>query len=481
MFDGNQVLRFENKFKSSDIGGLGIELKERKGTGNYDLERTKFNHKFVNIETPTLLSQVYSTLNKNGIYYNKGKNTNLLNGAVVTSGPEFFEKLGMKFKESDRTYSVGKKKGKKIMIPDIKSDEDIPEKIKNFFKDSYEFLEEYVGKENIIYAEVHYDEDTPHMHFYFLPIVNQVKRKVFETDKDGNIIKHKIVGKDGIERDRPIQKKDENGNNIYRIEEGKFLNCDQFWKEKGGIQSFAKVQDKYNNYIQEKGYNLFRGNIGSNVYHQDKNERKMEELTEQINDAKNKLDEYKKLNTIQLEQNAKLKNIDKEEILNPQKRKLVGYKDEDINELINYSKSIQKENVKNGSTIKEKNLIIDKMSKAIDKLNTENTKLLNGTAIIERDNKIEEQKQTINGLKKLIKQKDEIIDHLENTINKIQEKFNDFKEKIYKFCDKLCRAIAHKENLNEHEYKNMDYDDFEYLANRINKKYERDKSDDFEL
>ena len=33
---------------------------------------------------------------------------------------------------------------------------------------------------------IHYDEDTPHMHFYFLPVVNQVRRKVFETDKDGN-------------------------------------------------------------------------------------------------------------------------------------------------------------------------------------------------------------------------------------------------------------------------------------------------------
>ena len=29
MFDGNQVLRFE-KYKSSDLGGLGVELEDRK-------------------------------------------------------------------------------------------------------------------------------------------------------------------------------------------------------------------------------------------------------------------------------------------------------------------------------------------------------------------------------------------------------------------------------------------------------------------
>lgn len=30
MYDVKQVLRFENKFKASDLGGLGIELTNRK-------------------------------------------------------------------------------------------------------------------------------------------------------------------------------------------------------------------------------------------------------------------------------------------------------------------------------------------------------------------------------------------------------------------------------------------------------------------
>ena len=67
----------------------------------------------------------------------------------------------MKFKESDRVYQVGKKKGQPVLVPDIKTTDDIPDKVKKFFDEGYTFLEQLVGKENIVYAEVHYDEDTP--------------------------------------------------------------------------------------------------------------------------------------------------------------------------------------------------------------------------------------------------------------------------------------------------------------------------------
>lgn len=99
MYDRNQVLRFENKYKASDLGGLGIELIQRKGTGNYDKDRTIFNYSYVPLSKTTLQEQVYSKLKGNKIYYNDGNNTNLLNGAIITSGKDFFQSLGMKFKE----------------------------------------------------------------------------------------------------------------------------------------------------------------------------------------------------------------------------------------------------------------------------------------------------------------------------------------------------------------------------------------------
>lgn len=47
---------------------------------------------------------------------------------------------------------------------------------KDFFKSSYDFLSNRYGKENIISAYVHNDENTPHMHFNFIPIVEDLKK-----------------------------------------------------------------------------------------------------------------------------------------------------------------------------------------------------------------------------------------------------------------------------------------------------------------
>ena len=483
MYDGNQVLRFENKFKSSDLVGLGKELTERKGTGNYDKERTKLNVSYVPLNSPTLQSQVYSTLTKNNIYYNTGKNVNLLNGAIITSGPEFFQKLGMKFKDSGRIYQVGKKKGQPVLVPDIKTDNDIPDKVKQFFNDGYNFLEQFVGKENIVYAEVHYDEDTPHMHFYFLPVVDEVRRKVFETDSNGTIIKHEVIGKDGIAKLIPIQKKDENGKNIYTTEKGKFLNCDQFWKDKGGKASFAKIQDDFNKYITEKGFNLYRGNIGDNIEHKTKAQQEIDELNAQINEIKQTINKNQKLNEVELKTLHDLKSIDEDEVFNPTKRKIGGYKENDVEELINYSKQIKKENTQDKSNLKKKDIQIEDLNITIEKLTSENNKLKDGRAIKERDTKIYEQELKIINQNNLIKEKDNIIDTLQKQINTLQETFDKFKDKIFSFCDKLCKALAHKLGLHNLKNEDINYDEFEHHANQINKKYDKDKnkSDDFGL
>src|SRR5699024_12489403 len=58
----------------------------------------------------------------------------------------------------------------------------LPEKIKTeeerekFFQETYNFLENEYGKENVISSFVHLDETTPHMHFAFIPVVTDKKR-----------------------------------------------------------------------------------------------------------------------------------------------------------------------------------------------------------------------------------------------------------------------------------------------------------------
>ena len=189
MYDGKQVVRVETKFKQKDLYNIGIEMKDRKGTGNYDIERREFNVEYISMSERNLYQEVKQTLKKRNIEYLNKASTNLLNGITFTSGTEFFEALGMKFIDSGRTYKTGNKKGQSVKVPYIKSKEDIPQTVSYFFDSCMEFLKDYVGEENIILAQIHYDEDTPHLQAYFLPIVNEVKRKCYVKDKNGNVIK----------------------------------------------------------------------------------------------------------------------------------------------------------------------------------------------------------------------------------------------------------------------------------------------------
>lgn len=58
MYDGYQVLRFENNYKSKDLYLIGNEMNSRIGTGNYDKERIKFNIKCKELEKDNLYQDV---------------------------------------------------------------------------------------------------------------------------------------------------------------------------------------------------------------------------------------------------------------------------------------------------------------------------------------------------------------------------------------------------------------------------------------
>ena len=106
----------------------------------------------------------------------------------------------------------------------ITSDHDYFERIgeeetKKFFETAYKFVSEYknLGEQYIMSAKVHMDEQTPHMHLVFLPVVHT-------TDKKGNSIDK--------------------------------LACSEFWKAK---DSYRQLQDAFYKYMVENGFNLQRG------------------------------------------------------------------------------------------------------------------------------------------------------------------------------------------------------------------------------
>lgn len=475
MYDGKQVLRIENKFKQKDLYNIGVEMTDRKGTGNYDKDRHQFNVEYVSMSERNLYQEVKQNLKNRNIEYLNKPTTNLLNGVTFTSGCEFFEALGMKFIDSGRVYQTGDKKGQVIKVPYIKSKEDIPKAVTYFFDCCMDYLKEFVGEENIILAQIHYDEDTPHLQAYFLPIVNEVNRKCYVKDKNGNVIKEETKNKKGEITLVPKLLRDYNGKIVYEKVKGKFLNNDQFWKDRGGQNSYAKLQDSFNKFITERGFNLDRGNIGSHVEHKTKLEYEIEE-----NKAELKALKQEKADTIQILENSKnslvkaTKSTNKE-ILNP-KKSIVGYNSNDIQKMIDYSKHLEQINVLQQSEIETKDM-------TIRKLTTENDSFKNNKELIKKDNLIKEQKSTIKDLKKENSRLKELVNILENNIENLKIKFDKEKEKWKKLFNKMCNAIDKVLKREPKEY----VEDYEDLADSIindNYDYEKNKEkekNDYEI
>lgn len=394
MYDGKQVLRFINNYKTKDLYLIDNEMNKRIGTGNYDSERTKFNVHYKNINKSNLYQEVKSILEDRNIEYSHKTKTNILNGVTFTSGPEFFMTLGLPFKESDRIYQSGDKKGQNILVPDIKSKDDIPSEVTKYFDCCMKFLKHLVSKENIVMAQVHYDEDTPHLQAYFLPIVNEVKRKCYKRDSEGNLIK---------ENGKTILLRDKDNKIIYESIKGNFLNNDQFWKDLGGRNSFANIQDKFNKYITSCGFKLDRGNIGSNKVHQTKLEYKINELKSEVNnlykDIENYNNELNKSKKI-LENNIKSNNLNI-------KKNIIGYNSKDVEKLIDYSINLEKLNNINESKLDSNKRIINILSNE-NNLYKNNKELINSKKYIK--------KQSIE-----IKNKDEEIDYWKNAFEKVSD------------------------------------------------------------
>ncbi len=470
MYDGKQVVRVATKYKKADLYNIGKEMSDRKGTGNYDKERTQFNYSYVSLTQNNLYQEVKQFLKNNNIEYLNKPSTNLLNGVTFTSGSEFFISLGMKFKDSGRTYHNGDKKGQAVLVPDIKSSNDIPKAVSYFFDSCMDFLKEYVGEENILLATIHYDEDTPHLQAYFMPIVDKVKRKKFVKDKDGNVVKEEVKKKDGSSVIVPKLLRDDKGNIIYEEVKGKFLNCDQFWKDRGGQLSFHTMQNDFNKFITERGFNLYRGDIGTNKVSQTK-------LDYAIAEKKAELEELnkEKENTLKIIENSKnaLENIENrkdKDLLNPTKRKLVGYKEKDIVKIIDYTKELED---------KVDILEVDNSNKDIQigKLTEENKTFKNNSELIKKNKIIKEQKKEINRLSDLVNVLSSNIDTLKLKLEKEINKWKNLFKKMCKAIDKVLGRVKPKENLE-------DYGDLADAINNDNYDYEKNEEkdkDDFEI
>ena len=178
------------KYKRENLKGI-YRHNERKNKNysndNIDKERSYLNY---SIKSPKYRYDKEFDMMKER-YNLKGQIKTVSNIAceyIITSDKQFFEEIG-------------------------------EEETKRYFETAYNFVAEYknLGEQYIMSAKVHMDEETPHMHLIFLPVVHTIDKKGNDIDK---------------------------------------LACSEFWKEK---DSYRRLQDAFYQYMTSHNFELERG------------------------------------------------------------------------------------------------------------------------------------------------------------------------------------------------------------------------------
>ena len=207
------------------------------------------------------------------------------------------------------------------------------------------------------------------------------------------------------------------------------------------------------------------------------------------------LNKNKALNEVEISYKEKISNVDTNPLLNPEKGKIIGYKEKDINNLSKYSKEITKDNLNKSKIIEQNEIKLESKQKQIDKLNTEIKNLKSGKTLLKKDKIIENQNliikekdEIIENQNLIIKEKDETINYQNNIIESLKEELTSIKkmassliQNVKGIATDLYKALKRTLGLNVDKNQKYDYSTFKDLSEKVNKKYERDKSDDFEL
>ena len=185
------------KYKRENLKGIYRHNERRnKNYSNKNIDKEKSNLNYSLKDTQFTYEKEFDRIRKE--YNLKGQIktvSNVICEYIITSDKVFFDTIG-----KDET--------------------------KRYFETAYKFVCEYkdLGEQYILSAKVHMDEETPHMHLVFIPVVHT-------TDKKGN--------------------------NIDKIA------CSGFWKAK---DSYRQLQNAFHSYITANGFDLERGNPSERVH-----------------------------------------------------------------------------------------------------------------------------------------------------------------------------------------------------------------------
>lgn len=252
---------------------------------------------------------------------------------------------------------------------------------KRYFETAYKFVCEYknLGEQYILSAKVHMDEETPHMHLVFIPVVHIKEKK---------------------------------GNSIDKIA------CSEFWKAK---DSYRQLQNAFYNHMVANNFELERGNPSERFH------LSVEDYKKITNFEKSKI----------LLQDVKLELPDTPDIASF--KKLMKNRDEKIQEQIikpkdKAIKELQEQNTLLTLTLNKQMQTVDKAvkyEKEIKPILEEN---------IELKEKYETLENTYN--LKFQEEKSKIQDKYENIIYNL-EKENNFLRKVINTFQKIFEKFIH--------------------------------------
>ena len=337
----------------------------------------------------------YKRENLQGIYrHNERKNKNYSNDNIDNEKSYLNYSLKSPKYRYDKEFDMMKEKynlkGQIKTVSNIAceyiitSDKQFFEKIgeheaKRYFKTAYNFVAKYkkLGEQYIMSAKVHMDEETPHMHLIFLPVVHT---------------------------------KDKNGNEIEK------LACSEFWKEK---DSYRRLQDAFYQYMTSHNFELERGLPKEETGREHINLTEYKEITnfektkETLYNIELELPDIRYIADININRLSKKRD---EKIL----EEIIKPKDELINELYQ-DKLLLHQKLLRQSKMVEK---AEKYEKEREKIIADNEKLHNQVEQIKSEFKEKEfdlewkYKSKIRGLEKENSRLNKIIDKFYETIDK---------------------------------------------------------------
>ena len=339
----------------------------------------------------------YKSENLKGIYrHNERRNTNYSNKNIdkeksylnySLKSPQFtyekeFERVRKEYNLKGQIKTVSNIVCEYIITSDKAFFETIGEaETRRFFETAYKFVCEYkdLGERYILSAKVHMDEETPHMHLVFIPVVHTQDKK---------------------------------GNDIDKIA------CSEFWKAK---DSYRQLQNAFYNYMVANNFELERGNPSEKIHlsvEDYKNITNFEESKIILKDIKIELPEVPDISNFRWT----IKNRDEkiqEQIIKPKDKAIQELQEQNalltialnrqiktVDKAIKYEKDIK--------SILDENAELKEKCEAME--NNYNTKLQEETRKIE--NKYEEQISYLENENSFLKK---VINTLQKTINKFIE------------------------------------------------------------